>query len=296
MPKPPHGAGPNVTLPHVRIDSFFDVSEIVHWNPTRRLRPLRRLPLVPARLFGRTVNNFGDLLGPIIVALMLERSGRPPATAPCRRLLTVGSILHLAQPGDVVWGSGRNGRVDDDGHRTDHLDVRAVRGPATRAWLMERGIACPEVFGDPALLLPRLRPDLVELSVRKRHSLTFVSHIDDSPTAGRRGVRAVSPRGDVESLLRTIVQSEFMVATSLHAVVVAEAFGVPARSVVNRSETEFKYADYYLATNRADYRRAATVDEAITLGGERAPDIDLEPLINAFPIDLFSLEAAEASG
>lgn len=221
---------------------------------------------------------------------MLRRQGIDPSTAPLRRLLAIGSIMHLAAAGDVVWGSGRNGRVAEHHHHTADLDVRAVRGPLTRNWLLERGSECPAVFGDPALLLPLLRADLAELSQRKRYPVTYLSHIDDPIRPRRHRLHTLSPRGDVESILRDLVQSDLVIATSLHAVIVAEAFGVPARSIVNTSEPEFKFADYYLATGRPGYRRASSIGEALELGGESAPDIDLQPLIDAFPIDVFTLD------
>ena len=98
----------------------------------------------------------------------------------------------------------------------------------------------------------------------------------------------LSPRDGVETILRTLVQSELVVATSMHPIIVAEAFGVPARSIVNRSEPEFKFADYFLATGRPDYERASSAAEAIDMGGERPSEIDLEPLLASFPIDLFT--------
>jgi pyruvyltransferase len=95
----------------------------------------------------------------------------------------------------------------------------------------------------------------------------------------------LSPRAPVERLLRAIVTSEFVVATSLHAVIVAEAFGVPARSVVNRSEPEWKFVDHFAGTGRPDHHRAAHLDEALALGGERPPVWDPTPLLDAFPSD-----------
>lgn len=248
---------------------------------------MRRAPRRVSRVFARPVHNFGDLLGPLIVPLLLQRSGLPAATTPNRRLLTIGSILHLAHAGDVVWGSGRNGHIAEQMHRTDALDVRAVRGPLTRDLLLARGVDCPAVFGDPALLLPMVRQDLVELSRRKKWAVTFVSHMHDRPQRPQRGVHSVSALANVERVLRAIVQSELVVATSLHGVIVAEAFGVPARSIVNDREPEFKFADYYLGTGRPDYVRAGSIPEALALGGERPPDIDLQPLLAAFPVDLF---------
>lgn len=273
------------------------MAKVVYWNA---LRPssnplLRRTPKRISRRFRRPAHNFGDLLAPVVVSLMLERAGLSGSSIPGKRLLTIGSILHFAKPGDVVWGTGRNGRIAGSAHTIEALDIRAVRGPLTRDFLLQRGMSCPEVFGDPALLLPLLRPDLVELSRHRRHQVTFVSHIDDPRRALPRGITSVSPRADVETILRTLVQSELVIATSMHPVIVAEAFGIPARSIVNQSEPEFKFADYYLSTGRADYTRATSVAEALTLGGECPPEVDLDPLLDAFPIDLFITESASSS-
>ena len=89
------------------------MGEIVYWNDRRAPSLIRRLPgrrFVPrrlVRLVTRPARNFGDLLGPQIVSRLLERNGIAAGTPPARRLLTVGSVLHLAHAGDVVWGSGR---------------------------------------------------------------------------------------------------------------------------------------------------------------------------------------------
>lgn len=263
------------------------MSNIVYWREPGPPPGLRWLPQRLTRRWHRPVLNFGDALAPVVVAGALSLHRRPVSAVPSQRLLSVGSILHLAIPGDVVWGTGKNGRVPDEMHDTSSLDVRAVRGPLTRRWLEEHQVYCPEVFGDPALLLPRFREDLVELSKRKVHDITFVSHMDDPFRFRRPGIHTVSALTDVEKVMRALVMSRLVIATSLHAVVVAEAFGVPARSIVNRSEPEFKFADYYMATGRSDYHRAATVSEAIDLGGERPAEIDLDPLVAAFPLDLF---------
>ena len=49
-----------------------------------------------------------------------------------RRLLAVGSILHLARDNDVVWGSGVHGKIVVRRHQFKQLDAREVRGPLTR--------------------------------------------------------------------------------------------------------------------------------------------------------------------
>ena len=133
--------------------------EIFNWNPRRSRLPLSLTKRLPIDI-GRRINNFGDLLGPLIVARILAKHRVDPTWAPRdRRLLSVGSVLHFARDHDVIWGTGVNGKKDPDSdYLFSTLDVRAVRGPRTRDFLSSRGVTSPAIFGDPVLLLPLLAP------------------------------------------------------------------------------------------------------------------------------------------
>lgn len=258
--------------------------EAFAWNPRRNNlpRPFRD------RFVGPRTNNFGDLLGPLIVQAVCDREGLGPSL-PTRpgRLLTVGSVLHVASDGDVVWGTGVNGNVRTRSHRYRSLDVRAVRGPRTRDFLARRGVAAPEVYGDPALLLPALFPVLLRWSERKQHALTVVPNLHDWDRLGTHP-RAVDPRSGVWHVLRTIVQSERVVASSLHGVIVAEAFGIPA-TLLGGHQHPFKYQDYYEGTGRRMPIPAESVAAALTRPAE-APDLstwERAALYHAFPRDLW---------
>jgi pyruvyltransferase len=200
-------------------------------------------------------------------------------------LFSVGSVLHFARDGDTVWGAGVNGKVAAEEHAFRRLDVRAVRGPLTREFLLNRGVDVPEVYGDPALLLPLLMPELAQAAHTKRHKVTVVPNFNDRWVI--RGRDVVDPCGPLGEVLTRIVQSELVVGSSLHALIVAEAFGIPARALVSRTETDFKYADHYAGTGRGSFHRAADVREAIGLGGE--PPLVWRPdaLLAAFPRDLW---------
>lgn len=242
-------------------------------------------PLSP--LLRRHVRNFGDLLGPIIVDRILRsRSLTNPRTE--QRLLTVGSILHLARTGDVVWGSGRNGKIRQERYQFEDLDVRSVRGPLTAQWLDARGIDAPRIFGDPAILIPQLFPELSAPERLSAGAITFVPNLNDAEFGALPdGVDHLDPRGNPFTIMRQLARSRFVIASSLHAIIIAEAFGVEARLVRTVKEPEFKYADHYLGTGRPEFRMADTVAQALRLGGEPPMQLDPAPLLAAFPDDLF---------
>ncbi|RYG55247.1 MAG: hypothetical protein EON56_05935 [Alphaproteobacteria bacterium] len=69
----------------------------------------------------------------------------------------MGSVIQQARNGDVIWGSGVNGKSwpkNLDTHKK--ITVASVRGPMTKAVLDQARIMCPAVYGDPALLVPAL--------------------------------------------------------------------------------------------------------------------------------------------
>jgi pyruvyltransferase len=261
--------------------------ELVAWNPERPIFRGRAKRLVPVK---RPVNNFGDLLGPVIVDRMRKMANLPNEASRTARLLSVGSILHFARDGDVVWGSGVNGKIPASSHSYSFLDVRAVRGPLTRDFLRDRGIEVPEIFGDPALLLPHVAPELLDAAQHKKHKVTIVPNFQDlrlHQLSSRLRPNLLNPSSGLWRCLYRIVQSELVVGSSLHAIIVAEAFGIPARAVQSEVEHDFKYLDYYTGTGRKSFEPAPTVRDAIKAGGEPSPVSSVQPLLNAFPSDLW---------
>lgn len=257
---------------------------VVHWNPRVPLLRWGRLT-VPGP---RRLNNFGDMLGPAIVAKMLERAGLDPTARPRgRRIVAVGSILRLARDGDVVWGAGMNGKSLDEPLNAASLDVRAVRGPRTQQFLAGLAMSAPAVFGDPGLLVGRLW-DRAELARGVPHRrVTILPNLRDPRPAGfGPGVRIIDPRRGLRACIGAIAASDLVVGSSLHGVVVAEALGIPARLVTSHAEPRFKYDDYFQGTGR-ELVSAPTLADAIDQGGAVGPVWDPRPLLDAFPYDLW---------
>jgi pyruvyltransferase len=173
--------------------------------------------------------------------------------------------------------------------RLKNLDVRAVRGPATREFLIrEYGIHVPETFGDPAMLLPVLFPELQRNTIPGR--IGIIPHFrnrgqfpDSSET-----VRVILPNQDPAKVVAEILRCEFVIAGSLHGIIVAEAFGIPARWLNNcADEPDLKYFDYYASTQRHP-RFATTLKEAELLGGEAGIGgrFNSQKLLNSFPSEI----------
>lgn len=261
--------------------------DVVHWNPRRNSAPFP-LSVLPV---GRRVDNFGDLLGPMIVARLHEcMGGGRRAASPSRRLLSVGSIMSMARGSDIVWGTGVNGKVALDAERLAGIDVRAVRGPLSARALEGQGVAAPDIYGDPALLLPELFPEWSG-DIDKTREIGLVPNLHDLRNYASHP-DTISPIGAPSVVIGQILRSERIVASSLHGVIIAEAFGIPAVMLVSKTEPPFKYRDYYEGTGRNtfhSYRELATAFAAARVKSPVRLDEtwDGRALREAFPVDLW---------
>ena len=255
---------------------------------------VQRLPYPHVELFfwrpdDGTIN-FGDYLSLVIVEQCLRQSGHTLADETSRqaRMFAIGSILHYARDADVIWGSGINGRPgqDDLNRRVQTLDVRAVRGPRTQEVLRRRGLSVPDVFGDPALLLPQLFPG--RFKRRRTRPWIFVPNLHDIRMIDHASGNVVSPLGSWNRRIEAILEADLVLASSLHGLVVAEAYGIPARYVrLSDGESEFKYRDYYEGTGRFDVEFASSLEQGREMGGAVPLNYNHAALMSSFPIDLW---------
>ena len=71
-----------------------------------------------------------------------------------KNFLCIGTLLDgekYKNINTIVWGSGCSGAKRGMVHPKE---IQSVRGPKSRDYLLTQGISCPEIYGDPALLLP----------------------------------------------------------------------------------------------------------------------------------------------
>lgn len=234
--------------------------------------------------------NFGDHLSSIIVNKILADHNLSPEeeTTESRRLLALGSILHFAKDNDVVWGSGVNGKINVEAHTFKSLDVRAVRGPLTQEFLARRGIKVPDVFGDPALLLPAVFKDKFAVNLNKKYVIVPNLH-DLKITTDRKWKNVISPYLSWNKCIEEILSAELVIASSLHGLIIAEAYGIPARYIrLSEEENLFKYNDYLMGSGRGEIVFARSLEEAIEMGGMEPLKFDPNALLEAFPFDLWN--------
>ena len=198
----------------------------------------------------RGVPNLGDSVSARIVAGLSGRRVSAVERSDRRKLLACGSVAHRARAGDIVWGSGSI--EPDRPPSSGDIDVRAVRGPRTRAMLLAAGIACPEVYGDPALLLPAILP---QRRAAPRHRLAIIPHYQDKPLvrSDDPAVRVLDVQGELEGFLDELLACERAVSSSLHGLIFAEAYGIPAFELRLGDEVrgaEHKFRDYYEGSGR----------------------------------------------
>jgi hypothetical protein len=224
-------------------------------------------------------------------------TGIPPRyQARPERVLAIGSIIKFAKAGDRVWGAGCPS--------ADHViqpeaRFHAVRGPLTRRMVLEAGGECPPVYGDPAWLLPLVYPGR---KPRKTHRLGLIRHFTHRDRAIALGedvreieiIRAGKP--GIEAFLDEMLSCEAIVSSSLHGVIIANAYGIPARLATFLDADRqihgdgMKFDDYFLSIGRRDV-------QPLDLGGierlegrfaARCRDnpehgIDLEALLESAP-------------
>lgn len=240
--------------------------------------------------------NFGDELSSAVVEWVSGYTTKLVETDSADKLIAVGSILERARNGDVVWGSGIHPtQYDRFWQKQVHkwyrkaaepqteIEVWAVRGPISRDALLYRGVECPQRFGDPGVLTSLIYPKARDPN--KKWGL--IPHFRDKDVIGEHKIHVIDVHDKWENVVDQIVQCECIISSSLHGIVVAEAYGVPAIWLRTLSGEGFiKYMDYYAGTGRLPDPRYSLAD-ALNSPIPPVPDLrrSQQDLISAFDKD-----------
>lgn len=198
--------------------------------------------------------NWGDIVShPLVKTIsQSENIELTNNSAESNKLIVVGSVLQHLRNGDLVWGGGA---IDQNHISGIPKKVFAVRGPLTRNELMMRGIECPDVYGDPALLMPYI----TEYKRKEpKYKYGLIPHYADEnevqvQNLKKQGVKIIDICAGLHEFIEDILDVEFILSSSLHGLIAADAWGIP-NARVNIKGTlyggHFKFIDYALSVNR----------------------------------------------
>ena len=169
--------------------------------------------------------------------------------------LTVGSILQFYKlNGGIVWGSG----LIDQKLKTGKHKYCAVRGPITRKTLLMQGNFVPEVYGDPAILLKRFydSPKIIKYNIGIiPHIVHFESFAATYLSSDFRIINLKTT--EIESVIDDIRECKLILSSSLHGIIVAHTYGVPAIWMSIDGEQlmgdNMKFVDYFLSVGIEPY-------------------------------------------
>lgn len=213
-----------------------------------------RATVVPT-FWWEEVKNFGDLLTPYF----LPQWNIVPVLTPARdaALVGVGSLVqHLPEDfGGTLWGSGL---IHDRTVELPDATTLALRGELTRARMGDPAVMA---LGDPGLLIERrVRRQQVRWDVgvvphyvhREDERLReLVEQFDGTVTI-------VDVQQHPAAVAREIARCRVVLTTSLHGLIFADSFGIPAAWLVMPRELyggDFKFHDHESVVRPARARR-----------------------------------------
>ncbi len=213
-------------------------------------------------LMGKKKENYGDLIGKYLVEKISDQEvvWVHPKKWHFKDYfqpiyVTAGSILANVNSKCVVWGSG----IIEKDQIVAPAKFLAVRGPQTRKNLLSQGYDVPEVYGDPALLIPKYYSPKIE----KVYKLGIVPHYSDyefvkdmykdDDTVCIIDLMTLS----IESTTDVFLQCERILSSSLHGLIVSHAYQIPAVWVEFSDKLYgdgIKFQDYFESVNLSSYK------------------------------------------
>mgnify|MGYP001049787263 CR=1 FL=1 len=180
-------------------------------------------------------------------------------------ILCVGSIARRANKKITVLGSGI---ISTEDKLNPDANYKLVRGPLTRKRVLECGGSCKENYGDPALLLP-----LFCSESKKEYEIGYVPHFVDYGI-----IKKLIPNEFVIQLkhfhrspldtANEITKCRKIISSSLHGIIAAHAYGIPAAWVASENTLkgdDVKFYDYFASVGVDNPQKTSIEDPIFTL-------------------------------
>ncbi|WP_423818732.1 polysaccharide pyruvyl transferase family protein [Salinimicrobium sp. TIG7-5_MAKvit] len=206
-----------------------------------------------------TKKNIGDALNIFLFEKIFEKevvnyreilnTGIPPVYSFIGSVLDNSAVRNL-----TVMGSGFKKEIS----KLPVIPRKAIacRGPLTRKKLLHSGMKRVEdVYGDPAILLPRY----FDLETEKKFRMGLIPHYTDKNLpiiekwAEKNDVKLIDVFSSMEIFVEDIKSCDFTISSSLHGVILSHSYGVPSTWVKlsnNIIGGDFKFQDYFLSVGK----------------------------------------------
>lgn len=180
-------------------------------------------------LYWHQSNNFGDALSPWLVEKITGERPTPVTPAEGRPFIVTGSIFKGDLPRGIVWGAGCAFEWElENINPPGELEIVAMRG-AVSTKAVEKAGHSPAATGDPGFLVPCF---YTPKQLPKIDVAIMCSWVDyDDVIRKFPGVPVINSMDAIERVVDQICACTLLLSSSLHGLVVAEAYGVDTRWV-----------------------------------------------------------------
>ena len=158
---------------------------------------------------------------------------------------------------------------------------------------MKNDVECPDVYGDPALLLPRWYMP----AIKKTHKIGIIPHYIDQGhpwvemNRNNPEVKIINILGGASHVVDEILSCENILSSTLHGIIAADAYGVPSMWIKLSNKLtggSFKFEDYFMSVKREDIKPTVIVptlslNDIMPSMQKYTIDIDLNKLFEACP-------------
>ena len=222
------------------------------------------------------------------------------------RILAIGSLLsYQTNKHTIIWGSGLQYNEQARPLTSSPKKILAVRGPLSRKWLLEQKIDCPEIFGDPALLLPMFYKPKKLFSKK----IGIIPHMNELLEKNEILMKFLENKNTVliktsdyknwQDFIDKIFSCDFIISSSLHGIIVSEAYCVPNVWVEFKEHPKdwnFKFHDFYFSVGKFNEKKISLTkdisleDLLIEKTKWQKGYFNPEPLLNVCPFreDIFA--------
>lgn len=232
--------------------------------------------------------NFGDALSVYITQNLLNKDkytlvlNQPNIDT---NIICIGSYIQTAKDNYYIYGSGV--RTLSQSKNYNNLKVCAVRGPDTRHYLLCNRIECPEIYGDPALLLPLFYVPTIRQELKDKIGVVphFTNYNKYYSSDLDSKYHLIDPCSDWNIVIDQICSCKSIISSSLHGLICSDAYNIPNLWLdeYKLSEGEIKFIDYFKSQNRNTVKITTLDDYDSGLLYMEGNNIDLDQLKEAFP-------------